>query len=67
MLIKAFTVIVKVLAVLVHKLAFLTVKLPVYVPAAAFAGTVMLIAFAGKVALLAATKVFVGIVFQVRL
>ena len=64
---KALTASVNVFEILVHPLVFLTVILPVYVPAAALAGTVMLMLFASKVALLTAAKLFVGVAFQVML
>ncbi|MNL78892.1 hypothetical protein D3C87_2053850 [compost metagenome] len=62
-----FTVMVKLFAADTHPFAFLTVKVPVYVPAAVFAGIGILIEFAGKVALVTAAKVFVGLAFHVML
>ena len=67
MLGRAFTVTVNVFEILAHPLVFFTVILPVYVPAAALAGTVMLMLFASKVALLTAAKLFIGVAFQVML
>jgi hypothetical protein len=64
---KALTASVKVFEILAHPLVFFTVIFPVYVPAAALAGTVMLMLFASKVALLTAAKLFVGVAFQVML
>ena len=61
------TVTVKLLAVDTHPFAFLTVNVPVYVPAAVLAGIAILIGLAGRDAFVTATKVFVGLAFQVIL
>jgi hypothetical protein len=63
----ALTVIVNVLEILEQPLEFFTVILPVYVPAVALAGIAILMLFADKAALLTATKLFAGVVFQVML
>ena len=62
-----FTVTVKLFADDTHPFAFLTVKVPVYVPAAVFAGIGILIGLAGNAALVTAAKVFVGLAFHVML
>jgi len=62
-----FTVTVKLFADDTHPFALLTVKVPVYVPAAVFAGIGILIEFAGNVAFVTAAKVFVGLAFHVML
>ena len=62
-----FTVTVKLFADDTHPFALLSVKIPVYIPPAVFAGIGILIEFAGKVALVTAAKVFVGLAFQVML
>ena len=61
------TVIVKDLTVLIQPLAFLTVKVPVYVPADVFAGTAMRIDPAGSVALFTAINAVVGVLLQAML
>ena len=50
-----------------HPFALLTVKVPVYVPAAVFAGIGIVIEFAGNAAFVTAAKVFVGLAFHVML
>ena len=63
-----FTVIVKFVGTAdTHPAAFLTVKVPVYVPAAVFAGMGILIGLAGNAAFVTAAKVFVGLAFHVML
>ena len=52
---------------LTQPFAFFTVRLPVYVPAAVLAGTVIVIGLAGKAALATAAKLFEGDAFQVML
>ena len=61
------TVTVKLLADDTHPFALLTVKVPVYVPAAVFAGIGILIGLAGNAALETAAKLFVGLAFHVML
>ncbi|MNL79066.1 hypothetical protein D3C87_2055940 [compost metagenome] len=64
-----FTITVKLFAKDVHPdpTAFLTVNVPVYVPAAVFAGIGILIEPAGNVAFVTGAKVFAGLVFHVML
>ena len=47
--------------------AFFTVRLPVYVPAAVLAGTLMVIGLAGNAASVTVTKLLAGEAFQVML
>ena len=61
------TVIVKFDVVLVQPIAFLTMIVPVYVPAFVLAGTVMLIGLAVRVALFTAAKLLAGAASQERL
>jgi hypothetical protein len=58
---------VKVVPVLTHPLAFLTVIVPVYVPAFVLAGTDIVIGLAGKATFVTAAKVFAGAGFHVML
>jgi hypothetical protein len=62
-----FTVTVKDDDELAHPLAFFTVRFPVYVPAAVLAGTVIVIALAGKEASVTVAKLFEGDAFHVML
>ena len=64
---KAFTVTVKVVPVLTHPLAFLTVIVPVYVPAFVLAGTDIVIGLAGKATFVTAAKLLAGAGFHVML
>jgi hypothetical protein len=62
-----FTVTVKLFADDTHPFALLTVKVPVYVPAAVFAGIGILIGFAGNAAFVTGKKLFAGLAFHVIL
>jgi hypothetical protein len=53
--------------VLTHPLAFVTVIVPVYVPAFVLAGTDIVIGLAGKATFVTAAKVFAGAGFHVML
>ena len=61
------TVTVKLFVDDMHPFALLTVKVPVYVPAAVFAGIGILIGLAAKEALETGAKLFVGLAFHVML
>ena len=61
------TPIVNDLDVLTHPTAFFTVRFPVYVPTAVFAGTLMVMGLIGNVASVTGTKLFEGKAFQVIL
>ena len=50
-----------------HPLAFFTVMVPVYVPGAVPAGTLIVIGLTGKAASVTATKLLAGAAFQVIL
>ena len=62
-----FTVIVNVVPVLTHPLAFSTVIVPVYVPAGVPAGTAIDIGLVGKISFVTDVKLFVGAAFQTML
>ena len=62
-----FTVTVNVVPVLTHVFAFLTVIVPVYVPAAVLAGTEIVIGLAGNAAFVTVTKLLEGEAFHVML
>jgi hypothetical protein len=63
----AFTVTVKLDVVLVQELAFLTVRFPVYVPAAVLAGTVIVMGLDVSDAFVTAAKLFDGLAFHAML
>jgi hypothetical protein len=63
----ALIVIVNVDTTLTQPLAFLTVKLPVYVPEAVAAGTLIVIGLPGNATSVTATKLLVGLAFHVIL
>ena len=63
----AFIVTVKLVPVLTHPFAFFTVSVPVYVPAAVFAGTAMLIGLVVNVASVTAAKLLAGVPLQLML
>jgi hypothetical protein len=64
---KGFTVTVKVVPLLTQPLAFVTVIVPVYVPAFVLAGTDIVMGLAGRATFVTAAKLFAGAGFQVIL
>ena len=62
-----FTVMVKLFAADIHPFAFLTVNVPVYVPALVPAGTAILIGLDVNAAFVTAKKLFVGLAFHAML
>jgi hypothetical protein len=63
----AFTVTVKVDVALMHPLAFVTVRFPVYVPAVVLAGMVIVRGLEVSAAFVTAAKLFDGLAFHAML